>query len=148
MANPLRKTMVYLGLADEEYDDHLPVAPVAPLPVAAGRAAVTPLRRPVPVTKHSAGMNEIVTLSPRQYRDVQAVAEAFREGIPVIMNLSQLTDTDARRVIDFAGGLTFGLFGKIEKVTGKVFLLSPEHVAVSGEQAESEPEVDATFFGA
>ena len=150
MANPLRKTMVYLGLADEEYDDHLPAAPVAPVMSASGRGApVTPLRRPVAAsTKHPApGMNEILTVNPRAYKDVQSIAEAFREGVPVIMNLSQMPDADARRLIDFASGLASGLYGKIERVTNKVFLLSPEHVAVSGEQAESEAEVDAGFFG-
>lgn len=147
MANPLRKTMVYLGLADEEYDDHVPAAPVAPVAPAPGRAPVTPLRRPT-ATKHAApGMNEILTVNPRQYKDVQPIAEAFREGVPVIMNLSQMPDGDARRLIDFASGLASGLYGKIERVTNKVFLLSPEHVAVSGEAGEDEPELDAGFFG-
>lgn len=152
MANPLRKTMVYLGLADEEYDDEaVPTAPAAPVATAAptaGRAPVTPLRRPV-ATRHTApaGMNEILTVHPRQYRDAQTIAESFREGVPVIMNLSQMTEPDARRLIDFASGLSQGLYGKIERVTNKVFLLSPEHVAVSGEQAEVESDVDAGFFG-
>ena len=150
MANPLRKTMVYLGLADEEYDDAVPSAPVAPLASssAAGRAPVTPLRRPV-ATRHAApaGMNEILTVHPRQYRDAQVIAESFREGVPVIMNLSQMSEPDARRLIDFASGLSQGLYGKIERVTNKVFLLSPEHVAVSGEQAETESDVEAGFFG-
>ena len=149
MANPLRKTMVYLGLADEEYDDHLPAAPVAPVTSTAGRAPVTPLRRPAAASSkhHAPGMNEILTVNPRAYKDVQSIAEAFREGVPVIMNLSQMPDADARRLIDFASGLASGLYGKIERVTNKVFLLSPEHVAVSGEQAEDETEVDAGFFG-
>jgi Uncharacterized protein conserved in bacteria len=148
MANPLRKTMVYLGLADEEYDD-APAAPVAPVAPTAGRAPVTPLRRPVASPKQHAagGMNEIVTVNPRQYKDVQQIAEAFREGVPVIVNLSQTPEGDARRLIDFCSGLVSGLYGKIEKVTAKVFLLSPEHVAVSGEQAEAESEVEAGFFG-
>jgi Uncharacterized protein conserved in bacteria len=147
MANPLRKTMVYLGLADEDYDD-VPAAPVAPVAPTTGRAPVTPLRRPATTGKHQpAGMNEIATIVPRQYRDVQQIAEAFREGVPVIVNLSQMPEGDARRLIDFCGGLVSGLYGKIEKVTGKVFLLSPEHVAVSGEQEEDDAEVEAGFFG-
>ena len=156
MANPLRKTMVYLGLADEEYDDVAPTAPAAPAATAhsssgsasANRAPVTPLRRPV-ATRHTApsGMNEILTVHPRQYRDAQTIAESFREGVPVIMNLSQMTEPDARRLIDFASGLSQGLYGKIERVTNKVFLLSPEHVAVSGEQAEVDSDVEAGFFG-
>ena len=148
MANPLRKTMVYLGLADEEYDDVIPTAPAThPAAPSAGRAPVTPLRRPV-ASRHAApGMNEILTVNPRQYRDAQTIAEAFREGVPVIINLSEMSDTDARRLIDFASGLSMGLYGKIERVTSKVFLLSPEHVAVSGEPAEPETGVEASFFG-
>jgi len=156
MANPLRKTMVYLGLADEEfeYEDSAPVAPVAPVTPAAQasapapqRAQVTPLRRPTPKAQVPAEMNEILTVHPRQYKDAQVIAENFREGIPVIINLSQMTEPDARRLIDFASGLSQGLFGKIERVTNKVFLLSPAHVAVSGESAEVESDVEASFLG-
>lgn len=154
MANPLRKTMVYLGLADEEldYEDAAPVAPVAPTPHAAPqasgtRAPVTPLRRPT-TTRNVAPveMNEILTVHPRQYKDAQVIAESFREGIPVIINLSQMSESEARRLVDFASGLSQGLYGKIERVTSKVFLLSPAHVAVSGDQAEADPDVDASFF--
>lgn len=165
MANPLRKTMVYLGLADEEYDDvespqpshqqaasqrpapspHQ-VAPVQPAP-APTRAPVTPLRRPAAVPRSTVNdMNEILTVHPRQYKDARPIAESFREGIPVIINLSQMSEGDARRLIDFASGLSQGLYGTIERVTSKVFLLSPQHVAVSGDQAEAEAEVEAGFF--
>jgi cell division inhibitor SepF len=150
MANPLRKTMVYLGLADEDYEYEqgpaAPAAPVAAQPAAPGRAAVTPLRKPA---ARNAGpeMNEILTVHPRQYKDAQIIAENFRVGVPVIINLSQMSESDARRLIDFASGLSQGLYGKIERVTSKVFLLSPEHVAVSGDQAEPESDVDASFFG-
>jgi cell division inhibitor SepF len=152
MANPLRKTMVYLGLADEDYDDVVvPTAPAAPIARqdSGKRAEVTPLRRPVASNRHAApaGMNEILTVHPRQYRDAQLIAQTFREGVPVIVNLSQMSAPDAKRLIDFACGLTEGLYGKIERVTNQVFLLSPEHVAVSGEQGEVESEVEAGFFG-
>jgi cell division inhibitor SepF len=155
MANPLRKTMVYLGLADEDYDDVMPSAPVAPVSrpesgrrtEVSRRAEVTPLRRPAATRNAPAGMNEILTVHPRQYRDAQMIAQTFREGVPVIMNLSQMSAPDAKRLIDFACGLTEGLYGKIERVTNQVFLLSPEHVAVSGEQGEMESEVEAGFFG-
>jgi cell division inhibitor SepF len=154
MANPLRKTMVYLGLADEEFDyedeaPQAPAAPVAPVSQGAPRAAqVTPLRRPT--AKQTAGatdMNEILTVHPRQYKDAQVIAENFREGIPVIINLSQMSEPDARRLVDFASGLSQGLYGKIERVTNKVFLLSPAHVAVSGETAGAESDLEASFFG-
>jgi len=167
MANPLKKTMVYLGLADEELEfeeqqeHHQPrreaptpapspvqavphPAPVAP---AAGRAPVTPLRKSSTARNASVQeMNEILTVHPRQYRDAQAIAESFREGIPVIINLSQMSEGDARRLVDFASGLSQGLYGKIERVTPKVFLLSPSHVVVSGEHGGQDADVDASFF--
>lgn len=162
MANPLRKTMVYLGLADEEFDYEAgqPSAPVAPVAnaasqssnaptttPAANRAPVTPLRRPTAArTTGATEMNEILTVHPRQYKDAQVIAEHFRDGIPVIINLSQMSEPDARRLVDFASGLSQGLYGKIERVTGKVFLLSPAHVVVSGDQAEAETDVEASFF--
>ena len=152
MANPLRKTMVYLGLADEDYEyEQGPSAPAAPVAhhqatQAPSRAAVTPLRRASSARPAAAEMNEILTVHPRQYKDAQIIAENFREGIPVIINLSQMSEPDARRLIDFASGLSQGLYGKIERVTNKVFLLSPAHVAVSGDHAEVESDVDASFF--
>jgi cell division inhibitor SepF len=158
MGNPLKKTMVYLGLADEEeaYADDTPQQTVA-RPTStrerdrdrddAPAAPVTPLRRPTAVRQPAGGtVNEILTVHPKQYRDAQLIAESFREGVPVIINLSQMSDADARRLIDFASGLSQGLYGKIERVTNKVFLLSPAHVVVSGEAGEHEGDVDASFF--
>ena len=150
MANPLRKTMVYLGLADEEYDDVAPEQTPAPAPASTASAArpapVTPLRRPAAPRPAPAGMNEILTVHPRHYKDAQTIAESFREGVPVIINLSQMSEPEARRLVDFASGLSMGLYGKIERVTNKVFLLSPSHVIVSGENGETDADVDASFF--
>jgi cell division inhibitor SepF len=162
MANPLKKTMVYLGLADEEFEDEAqptqhtpapaqpaPVTPIAHAPASGhGRAPVTPLRKSNSARNATVQeMNEILTVHPRQYKDAQAIAESFRDGIPVIINLSQMSDGDARRLIDFASGLSQGLYGKIERVTNKVFLLSPSHVAVSGgPTAQKDPELEASFF--
>jgi cell division inhibitor SepF len=164
MANPLRKTMVYLGLADEELDypqaqqpaqqqqspvQAVPAPAPAPQQQQAKRAPVTPLHKSSTTTRNAAPveMNEILTVHPKAYKDAQVIAENFREGVPVIINLSQMTDDDARRLIDFASGLSIGLYGKIERVTSKVFLLSPSHVAVSGEQSATDAEVEASFFG-
>ena len=152
MANPLRKTMVYLGLADEdyEYEQDGPAAPAAPLAPAAagsaGRAPVTPLRRASNSRNAAPEMNEILTVRPRQYKDAQVIAENYREGVPVIIDLTQMTEPDARRLIDFASGLSQGLYGKIERVTNKVFLLSPSYVEVRGDHSEVETDLDASFF--
>lgn len=75
----------------------------------------------------------ITTLHPRTYNEARTIGEHFREGIPVIMNLTEMVDSDAKRLVDFAAGLVFGLHGSIERVTNKVFLLSPVNVEVTAE---------------
>jgi cell division inhibitor SepF len=80
---------------------------------------------------HSLG--RIVTLHPRTYNDARQIGERYREGTPVIMNLTEMDDADARRLVDFAAGLAFALRGSIDKVTTKVFLLSPTNVDVTAE---------------
>lgn len=75
----------------------------------------------------------ITTLHPRTYNEARTIGEHFREGIPVIMNLTEMSDSDAKRLVDFAAGLIFGLHGSIERVTNKVFLLSPVNVEVTAE---------------
>ncbi|MGI8870081.1 MAG: cell division protein SepF [Mycobacteriales bacterium] len=78
-------------------------------------------------------LRSITTLHPRTYNEAKQIGEAFREGVPVIMNLTEMSDADAKRLVDFAAGLIFGLRGDIERVTNKVFLLSPQNVTVTAE---------------
>ena len=101
---------------------------------------MTPIRRSTRVPQVSAGgeLRRITTVHPRSYNDARTIGEAFREGTPVIINLSEMTDADAKRLVDFSAGLIFGLHGAIERVTSKVFLLSPAHVEVSGEEQAAE----------
>jgi cell division inhibitor SepF len=75
----------------------------------------------------------ITTLHPRTYNEARQIGEQFREGTPVIMNLTEMDDVDAKRLVDFAAGLVFGCHGTIERVTQKVFLLSPANVDVTAE---------------
>jgi cell division inhibitor SepF len=75
----------------------------------------------------------ITTLHPRTYNEARTIGEHFREGTPVIMNLTEMVDSDAKRLVDFAAGLIFGLRGSLERVTNKVFLLSPANVEVTAE---------------
>jgi cell division inhibitor SepF len=83
--------------------------------------------------KHTTDLARITTLHPRTYNEARTIGEHFREGTPVIMNLTEMVDSDAKRLVDFAAGLIFGLHGSIDKVTSKVFLLSPANVEVSAE---------------
>ena len=143
MAGAMRKVGVYLGLLedtdryeDDYYDEEpAPAAAPAKRPVQAVRdepapvASLSERRRPAAAVE----MSRITTLHPRNYNEARTIGEHFREGIPVIMNLSDMDDADAKRLVDFAAGLSFGLRGSIERVTAKVFLLSPQNVDVTAE---------------
>jgi cell division inhibitor SepF len=159
MAGALRKTMVYLGLAEDERDDgyesyeeydespahqdqserHERSAPVTSLP------ARTPVARVVRDVEVGA-LNRIWTIHPRTYNEAKNIGESFREGTPVIMNLTDLGDADAKRLVDFAAGLVFGLHGSIERVTSKVFLLSPAHVEVTASEVAPPKAASRAFF--
>ena len=83
-----------------------------------------------------ADVSRIITVHPRTYNEARTIGEHFRDGVPVIMNLSEMEDADAKRLVDFSAGLIFGLRGTIERVTSKVFLLSPQNVTVAAEDKE------------
>ena len=89
-------------------------------------------------------MDRIVTLHPRTYSEARSIGEQYRQGNPVIMNLSDMEETERKRLVDFASGLVFGLHGSIERVTSKVFLLSPENVSVSNDEKNAAAE--ASFY--
>ncbi|WP_344612707.1 cell division protein SepF [Dactylosporangium salmoneum] len=75
----------------------------------------------------------ITTLHPTTYNEARTIGEHFRDGVPVIMNLTEMDEADAKRLVDFAAGLVFGLRGNFERVTNRVFLLSPANVQVTAE---------------
>ena len=97
---------------------------------ATGLAVREPVAEPEPAPKEP---YRIFTVHPRTYNEARQIGERFREGRAVIMNLTELEDADAKRLVDFAAGLIFGLRGSIERVTNKVFLLSPRDVDVTAE---------------
>jgi len=85
----------------------------------------------------------IITLQPRSYSEARKVGEYYREGNPVIINLDDMEESERKRLVDFASGLVFGLHGRIERISLKVFLLSPANVSVSN---EDKTAAQATFF--
>ena len=147
MSGAMRKMGVYLGLLedtgryDDDYADYdsyddapaerAPAQRPAPVAQLAERRRVTPDQGPRQVE-----LSRITTLHPRTYNEARVIGENFRDGIPVIMNLSEMDDTDAKRLVDFAAGLVFAARGSIERVTAKVFLLSPPNVAVATEDKQ------------
>jgi len=172
MAGALRKTMIYLGLADgdEHYDaeqapsvhkgedspvdyEREPVATPAPVAEPAApkagdeeyRAPVTPIKRAASNREEAASLRQITTVHPRSYNDAKIIGESFRDGIPVIMNVTDMGEADAKRLVDFSAGLVFGLRGSIERVTNKVFLLSPSYIEVLGDDKKLS-DTQASFF--
>jgi cell division inhibitor SepF len=152
MASAMRKMAVYLGLVEddhryqekydsygeyEDYDDQADRPEQADEPDARGGRddyiGYQPADwRPEQVSQMT-DLARITTLHPRTYNEARTIGEHFREGTPVIMNLTEMVDSDAKRLVDFAAGLIFGLRGSIERVTNKVFLLSPANVEVTAE---------------
>ncbi len=152
MASAMRKMAVYLGLVEDdhrnnekydsygEYEDYDEQADGPEMsdesdarlgqPDYGGYQAADWRAEHVPQTTDLA---RITTLHPRTYNEARTIGEHFREGTPVIMNLTEMVDSDAKRLVDFAAGLIFGLRGSIERVTNKVFLLSPANVEVTAE---------------
>ena len=153
MASAMRKMAVYLGLVEDdrryaenyeaydEYDDYdepadavEPAAPAPPPATSRADYAGYPTdHRIETVPPQQVELARITTLHPRTYNEARNIGEHFRDGTPVIMNLTEMVDSDARRLVDFAAGLIFGLRGSIDKVTNKVFLLSPANVEVTAE---------------
>jgi cell division inhibitor SepF len=146
MAGVWKKTLTYLGLVeDDEFEELNEVA-------APGEARVRSLQRPqavreVPVDEHdgivrtisstrAASASSIHKSEPRRFNEAREVADRFKDGIPVIMNLQSTDDTIARRLVDFASGLVYGLDGKIEMVANRVYLLTPANMEVSAEDRE------------
>ncbi|MET7686262.1 cell division protein SepF [Streptomyces sp. NPDC005423] len=131
----VRKASAWLGLVDDNdderyYDDDYSEG------TEPGEAWVTDPRVKVAADVVEDTGRRIGTVTPDSFRDARAIGELFRDGVPVIVNLTAMEATDAKRVVDFAAGLTFGLRGTIERVANRVFLLTPANTEiVSGEIA-------------
>jgi cell division inhibitor SepF len=113
--------------------DNLALAPEsAPAEVETqAQPAPVPVPRPAPVVDER--RYQITTLHPATFNEARTIGEHFRDGVPVILNLTEMAEADAKRLVDFAAGLAFGLRGTMERVTNRVFLLSPANIQVTAE---------------
>ena len=139
--------------ADDDYDRfEQPDQPAAPLrrsavAADAGMSRLEPLSRSNNVTVRGANAlapvsraevmaeaaGRITTLRPADYSEARTIGERFRSGDPVIIDLVDMSNDEAKRLVDFAAGLVFALRGSFDKVATKVFLLSPAGVEVTPE---------------
>ncbi|MER6129944.1 cell division protein SepF [Streptomyces sp. NPDC001795] len=131
----VRKASAWLGLVDDNdderyYDDDYAEGQEQ------GDAWVTDPRVQVASDTAEETGRRIGTVTPDSFRDARVIGELFRDGVPVIINLTNMEAGDAKRVVDFAAGLIFGLRGSIDRVSNRVFLLTPAHTEiVSGDAA-------------
>ena len=135
----LKKLGSFLGLTDDLESEEVSTEVEAP------RIRVRETRTFAPVqTSIEEPATQIFTVNPRSYNEARVIGERYREGNTVLMNLTDMGDEERKRLVDFASGLVFGHRGTIEKVTNKVFLLSPANVKVSAEVKTAAAE--ASFF--
>jgi cell division inhibitor SepF len=119
----------------EEFDDWTDPEP-------APSAARTSVLRPAPEPRRlrgvesvpGGGASRVHLVLPRSFNDAQQIADRFKENVPVILNLQGSDQELAKRLIDFASGLTYALDGGMQRVADKVFLLTPRNVEVSAEE--------------
>ena len=80
---------------------------------------------------HPSANMKMHIVEPKSFTEAQAIADKFKQGTPVIMNMAMTKPELAKRLLDFASGLTYGLDGGLQKVSDKVFMLTPHNVDVS-----------------
>ena len=153
MAGFMKNAMYYLGMSDvvdddDEFEDASDAAStsfdsdhsVTPQPASSAPAAAS---RENAVSFQQGRINRITTIHPKTYEDAQLVGRAIRDGVPVVLNLTGVAEAVAYRIVDFSAGVVFGVRGSIERVTPRVFLLSPAQVNIKVEEpAQSSPAHD------
>ncbi len=155
--------LVYFGLAEEA-----PLTEAHELPAETGRSERSSVRR-MPQRRSRDEFDDIFAeddsapkrptqlrsvepkvesrvhlVAPSSFNDCEEVGEAFRDGVPVIINLGSADPELAKRLVDFASGLTYGLDGSMQKIADKVFVLTPHNVEFSAE--ERAAMIEKGFF--
>lgn len=108
---------------DRDYESPRPPKSSSLRSVPTGTASVTPVSPQV----------RIAIVEPKTFAEAQSIADKFKQGTPVVVNMTYTKPDLAKRLIDFASGLTYALDGGLQKVSEKVFLLTPENIDVSAE---------------
>lgn len=154
-----KKALIYLGLVEEE-DELEPLPPEAHeqpqtfetvRPIRQGMESTTVRRiggiedRPAAAASAVAPQVSIHFVEPRSFNDAKEIGDKLRVNSPVIMNLQRADNELAKRLVDFASGLTYMASGTIKKLGDRIFLLTPPNVEVSAEEAR-ELMSDRGFF--
>ena len=145
MAGFMKNAMSYLGMTDVVDDDN-PVLDEEPAESSFDSDhSVTPMTsnassgtsgasRESSTSPFPGRVSRITTIHPKTYDEAQMVGRALRDGVPVVLNLTGVPEAVAYRIVDFSAGVVFGVRGSIERVTPRVFLLSPANIKVDEPQ--------------
>jgi cell division inhibitor SepF len=149
MSNAMRRVANYLGLVDDpeianSVETSAPRVPDVRIRTREPRHVSSVVTTDTAPQLELPALDRIITLHPRFYNEARTIGEHYRLGNPVIINLTDMDESERKRLVDFASGLVFGHHGTIERVTSKVFLLSPANVKVSSEDKAAAAE--ASFF--
>jgi cell division inhibitor SepF len=143
MSSFFRKTLSFFGLADEEElevdeDEKSPLRERREMPkekmAGTERVAVKkPPRKKVSLisSARDSKKNRVFVAEPREFEEIQVIADNFKNDIPVIVNLQRVESDVSKRIIDFCSGLTYALEGDIKKVADRVFLIIPSNIEVN-----------------
>lgn len=117
--------------SDHVPDDNRALTNTSLRPVEVDRAQEPPMGsvQAVPVVAHSKPQ----LVAPRSFNDAQEVADRFRGGAAVILNLQETDAELGRRLIDFCSGLCYGLRGQMQRVGDRVFLVIPADVQLTAD---------------
>lgn len=159
MAGFMKNAMSYLGMTDvvdddDQYDDEPAEEQsfdsdhsVTPMTTTSTNATGTSSAQAS--TRESnpfqSRVTRITTIHPKTYEDAQLVGRALRDGVPVVLNLTGVPEAVAYRIVDFSAGVVFGVRGSIERVTPRVFLLSPAQVNIKVEEPTSSSSAHDLF---
>ncbi|GAA1137708.1 MULTISPECIES: cell division protein SepF [Streptomyces violaceusniger group] len=133
----VRKASAWLGLVDDSDDERYYDDDYAEGSEPGDSWMTDPRARVADEAARDQG-TRIATVTPDGFRDARGIGELFREGVPVIVNLTTMESADAKRVVDFMAGLIFGLRGSIDRVANRVFLLTPaDFQIVSGQSGHA-----------
>ncbi|MBW3092486.1 cell division protein SepF [Bifidobacterium sp. 82T10] len=153
MAGFMKNAMSYLGMTDvaddeDQYDDEPDtdsssfdsdhsVTPMGSAPASTPAPVSTPSTSTRESNPFQSRVSRITTIHPKTYDDAQLVGRALRDGVPVVLNLTGVAEPIAYRIVDFSAGVVFGVRGSIERVTPRVFLLSPAQVNIKVEEPQA-----------
>ena len=151
MAGFMKSALSYLGMSDvaeddddftdeadgteTSFDSDHSVTPLASTPTTSSASAASSREQSNPF--QGGRVSRITTIHPKSYEDAQLVGRAIRDGIPVVLNLTGVAESVAYRIVDFSAGVVFGVRGSIERVTPRVFLLSPAQVNIKVEEPQA-----------